>query len=115
MFVGFIIYFLYHVINKIRKQKRKYFKSFWNMLELVTVIMAVLTCAMYGAKIMFGNAAMDTLRETGSGKTNSGKRKPFVLDQHLRFSGRFPGEPGLSRSCSVSFLHLFRKRSFGNK
>jgi len=71
VFVGFIIYFLYHVINKIRKQKRKYFKSFWNMLELVTVIMAVLTCAMYGAKIMFGNAAMDTLRETGSGKRNS--------------------------------------------
>jgi len=37
VFVGFIIYFLVHVINKIRKQKRKYFKSFWNMPEFVSV------------------------------------------------------------------------------
>jgi len=63
VFIGFICYFLYHVVSKIRKQKRKYFKQFWNILELVTVIMSVLTCAMYGAKIMFGNTAMDVLRE----------------------------------------------------
>ena len=29
--------------------------------------MALLTCAMYGAKIIFGNTAMDVLRESGSG------------------------------------------------
>lgn len=67
IFVGFIIYFLYHVISKIRKQKRKYFKEFWNLLELCTVVMSVLTCAMYGAKILFGNTAMDILKESGSG------------------------------------------------
>lgn len=55
------------MISKIRKQKRKYFKQFWNILELCTVIMSILTCAMYGAKIMFGNTAMDVLRESGSG------------------------------------------------
>jgi len=59
-----------HVINKIRKQKRKYFMQFWNILELVTVIMAILSCAMYGAKMMFGNTAMDILRESGSGERN---------------------------------------------
>ena len=67
IFVGFIVYFLVHVINKIRKQRRK-FVQFWNVLELVTVIMAILSCAMYGAKIMFGNTAMDILRESGSGE-----------------------------------------------
>ena len=70
IFVGFILYFLVHVVNKIRKQKRKYFKQFWNLLELCTVIMAVLTCAMYAAKILFGNTAMDVLRESGSGPSN---------------------------------------------
>jgi len=44
-----------------------YFKEFWNILELCTVIMSVLTCAMYAAKILFGNTAMDILRESGSG------------------------------------------------
>ena len=33
--------------------------------------MSVLTCAMYGAKIMFGNTAMDILRESGSGTYDS--------------------------------------------
>jgi len=69
---------MYHVVSKIRKEKRKYFKQFWNILEqyfkqfwnileLCTVIMSVLTCAMYAAKILFGNTAMDILRESGSG------------------------------------------------
>jgi len=77
IFVGFIIYFLVHVVNKIRKEKRKYFR-FWNILELCTVILAVLTCAMYGAKILFGNTAMDVLRESGSGKLNSAEFRLFI-------------------------------------
>jgi len=48
------------------------------MLEFVTVVMAVLTCCMYAAKIMFGNTAMDVLRESGSGMSSSREPRPFL-------------------------------------
>jgi len=81
IFVGFILYFLYHVINKIRKQKRKYFKQFWNILELCTVIMAVLTCAMYAA-----NALLPELT----------RRLPVLIPMIST-----PGAPAVSGHCHV--------------
>ncbi|ESN99578.1 hypothetical protein HELRODRAFT_84161, partial [Helobdella robusta] len=67
IYVGFVIYFLVHIINLMRKQKREYFRSFWNWLELLTAIMSIVTIAMYGMKMIFGSTAMDVLKETGSG------------------------------------------------
>lgn len=67
IFVGFVVYFMYHIIVKIRKEKRQYFKSFWNCLELCTMIMSILSVVMYAMKIIMGNTAMTVLKEAGTG------------------------------------------------
>jgi len=71
IFVGFIIYFMVRTVRLIRKQKREYFKSFWNCLELCTMITSILSIAMYGMKLIMGNTAMDVLKEAGSGRPQS--------------------------------------------
>jgi hypothetical protein len=67
IFVGFVVYFMYHIIVKIRKEKRQYFKGFWNCLELCTMIMSILAIVMYAMKIIMGNTAMNVLKEAGTG------------------------------------------------
>lgn len=54
-------------IKLLRKQRKEYFNNFWNVLEFLTMIMSIVTIAMYAMKMIFGNTAMDILKETGAG------------------------------------------------
>ena len=76
IFLGFTIYFLFNELNKIRKQRSKYFKDFWNLVEFATLAMAVTSIAMYAMKKIFGSVAMNVLHESESGN---------ILD---RYTGR---------------------------
>jgi hypothetical protein len=67
-YVIFVLYFFYNVISKLRKLKLSYFKEFWNGLEFCTVIMSVITIAMFAMKMILGNTAMTVLKESGSGQ-----------------------------------------------
>ena len=67
IFVLFIVYFMVRIINKLRKEKRKYFTDFWNMLEFATIIMSIVAVGMFALKIIFGNTAMDVLHQAGTG------------------------------------------------
>lgn len=67
IYVGFIIYFFVRMVKLLHKQKLQYFKDFWNMLEFSTMIMSIITVAMYGMKMVFGNVAMNVVKESGSG------------------------------------------------
>ncbi len=42
-------------------------QDFWNLIDLVTFVMAIITIAMYAMKKVFGAVAMSVLEETGSG------------------------------------------------
>lgn len=55
------------MVKLLHKQKLQYFKDFWNMLEFSTMIMSIVTVAMYGMKMVFGNVAMNVVKESGSG------------------------------------------------
>lgn len=45
--VIFIVYYLVREIRHIRRQGRQYFKSFWNVLELSNLLLAIVSVAMY--------------------------------------------------------------------
>ena len=47
----------------------KYFKEFWNMLELSTLIMSLIVIAMYALKAIFGKVALHVLEQSESGKS----------------------------------------------
>ena len=68
IFLCFVLYFLFSEVNKIRKQKWKYFFQFWNLLEFATLVMAIVTIAMYAMKKIFGSVAMNILKESESGR-----------------------------------------------
>jgi hypothetical protein len=55
-----------HIVNLVRKQKLEYFKGFFNVLDVLTVIMSIVCIAMYAVKIIFGNKAMDIVNSTAS-------------------------------------------------
>ena len=44
-----------------------FIQDFWNLIDFVTFVMAIVTVVMYAMKKVFGAVAMNTLHETGSG------------------------------------------------
>ncbi|XP_070581325.1 polycystin-1-like protein 2 [Ptychodera flava] len=76
VYVFFVAYFLIHELLKIRKEKKKYFKSFWNCLELVLVVFAITVIAMYVFRQIFTTLALKDVRED---------HFKFVNFQHLAY------------------------------
>ncbi|XP_064637018.1 polycystin-1-like protein 2 [Lineus longissimus] len=66
IFAIFVIYYFFRESNHIRKQRLKYFKDFWNLMEFATLTGAVTCVAMYIMKKILGSVAMDALKESGS-------------------------------------------------
>ena len=48
LFAVFTLYFIIIEGKKMKKEKKKYFTSFWNIMELIIIILSVTTCALYG-------------------------------------------------------------------
>ena len=55
------------LVNDLRKQRLKYFKDAWNLLEFVMLAFSITSIAMYAMKKIFGTVAIDVLRDSDSG------------------------------------------------
>ena len=67
-YLCFTLYFMKRLYHMLKKERLKYFKDFWNMLEFATLVMSIIAVVMYAMKKIFGNVAMNTLAESGSGR-----------------------------------------------
>ena len=67
-YLVFTLYFLARMVRLVRKERMRYFKDFWNMLEFATLVMGIVAIAMYAMKKLFGAFAMKLLAESGSGR-----------------------------------------------
>ena len=66
-FILFTIYAVVHELLLITKQKRAYFRKFWNMIAFVTAILCVTAIVMYGTKKTLTRLAIRSLRKTEMG------------------------------------------------
>ncbi|XP_077864172.1 polycystin-1-like protein 2 [Saccoglossus kowalevskii] len=76
LFVGFVAYFVIHETLKIKREKRGYFKSFWNCLELVLMAFGVTVIVMYAFRQIFTAMALDDVTKN---------KTKFVNFQHLAY------------------------------
>ncbi|XP_077980091.1 polycystin-1-like protein 2 [Glandiceps talaboti] len=76
VYVGFVAFFLINEILKLRKERKKYFKSFWNCVEAVLVCFSVTTIAMYALRQIFTTLALKEVHKDHS---------KFVNFQHLAY------------------------------
>ena len=72
LYLCFTLYFIKRLYHMLKKERLKYFKDFWNMLEFATLVMSIIAVAMYAMKKIFGNVAMTALEESGSGRLRGG-------------------------------------------
>lgn len=67
--LAIVIYFIVREVKIIRQQRKKYFKSFWNCLELFNMICAVVSVVMYIVRHMITQLAMQSVKKLrGRGK-----------------------------------------------
>lgn len=64
----FTFYFLVRFINKVKKEKMKYFKNFWQLMELLLLVLSISVMAMYIFKHILTEAAMTSLSKRKSCK-----------------------------------------------
>jgi uncharacterized membrane protein len=68
LFVIFTIYSVVHELLLIIKQRREYFRKFWNIISFITAIFSVTTIAMYGIKKTLTRLAIRSLRKSEMGE-----------------------------------------------
>ena len=68
IYLVFTLYFFFRMVRLVRKERMKYFKDFWNLLEFATLVMGIVAIGMYAMKKLFGAFAMKLLAESGSGR-----------------------------------------------
>eukprot|EP00057_Strongylocentrotus_purpuratus_P019968 XP_011674442.1 PREDICTED: polycystic kidney disease 2-like 1 protein [Strongylocentrotus purpuratus] len=61
-YVLFLLYFTYKEIKLFIKKKREYFRSFWNMLEVTTLVMAYCAITFYLYRLFIGRQLMAQYR-----------------------------------------------------
>jgi hypothetical protein len=68
MFVIFTIYAVIHETILIIRQRKEYFKKFWNNISFITAVFSMTAIAMYGTKKTLTRLAIRSLRKTEMGK-----------------------------------------------
>ncbi len=68
IFVIFTIYSIIHEIVLIIKQRKEYFRKFWNIISFITTIFSITAIVMYGTKKTLTRLAIRSLRKTEMGK-----------------------------------------------
>ena len=68
MFVIFTIYAIIHELSLLIKQRRNYFRKFWNVISFLTAVFSVTTIVMYGTKKTLTRLAIRSLRKTEMGE-----------------------------------------------
>ncbi|XP_055955042.1 uncharacterized protein LOC126809611 [Patella vulgata] len=66
IYACFTFYFFIQCIKKLKKEKMKYFKRFWNLLEFILLVFAVTVIAMYAFKHILTNLAINALHDRES-------------------------------------------------
>ena len=66
----FTIYFFIRCIRMLRKDRLKYFKTFWNILEFILLCFAVACIVFYSFKHILTEVAMRALKDRESGGWN---------------------------------------------
>ncbi|XP_077863102.1 polycystin-1-like [Saccoglossus kowalevskii] len=69
-FVLVILYFLYREGKGLHKQKKKYFKSFWNWMEVVTLSLAITAIVMYFYRLSISWRVIAKYKQNKKGFTN---------------------------------------------
>lgn len=64
----FSLYFFIRCIKKVKKEKMKYFKGFWNKLEFALLCFCIAVIAMYALKQILTTLAMNALKDPDKGK-----------------------------------------------
>ncbi|KAI8489900.1 hypothetical protein Bbelb_322610 [Branchiostoma belcheri] len=64
IFVLFLLYFIVHEYKKLKKERLKYFKSFWNSIEFVSILLSLIAIALFVVKFLMANMAIRTLLES---------------------------------------------------
>lgn len=61
--VIFIFYYFVRELRKIRKEGRKYFGSFWNLVEIINVCLAIVSIVMYIMRHAITNLALRNVKK----------------------------------------------------
>lgn len=83
----FSLYFFIRCIRKVKKEKMKYFKGFWNKLEFALLCFCVSVIAMYALKQILTTLAMNALKDPEKG--NKLKSISFLKLKRLLFLHNF--------------------------
>ncbi|XP_077985128.1 polycystin-1-like protein 2 [Glandiceps talaboti] len=67
IFAGFIIFFIVEEVRQMKKEKRLYFKDYWNYLELAIIILSLIGIGMFIYKIPTRDIAVDSLHQEETG------------------------------------------------
>jgi succinate dehydrogenase hydrophobic anchor subunit len=70
LYACFTLYFFVHCVKKLKKERKKYFGSFWNKLEFALMIFCVTVIAMYALKHILTTVAMNALKDRKRGWYN---------------------------------------------
>ncbi len=63
----FTLYFFWRCVVQVKKQRMKYFKDFWMILEFVLLCFAVTCIVMYAFKHILTEVAINSLQDRESG------------------------------------------------
>ncbi|XP_077990752.1 polycystin-2-like protein 2 [Glandiceps talaboti] len=79
MFVAFLVFFLIKVIRSLKKERKKFFKSYWNLIEICKLALCIAGVTMYSYRLVFWNLALDSLPSESQSK----EKGQFVNLQQL--------------------------------
>ncbi|XP_077979558.1 polycystin-2-like protein 2 [Glandiceps talaboti] len=65
LFLGFVVFFLVKEINNIRQQKKKYIKSFWNLIEFSIVCLSITGIVIYFYRFIVSNRLSTAFKDSG--------------------------------------------------
>ncbi|XP_070581220.1 polycystin family receptor for egg jelly-like isoform X2 [Ptychodera flava] len=65
LFLAFVVFFLFKELNHMRQQKKHYFKSFWNWIELWIVALSISAIVIYFYRFLVSNKLSTRFKETG--------------------------------------------------
>ena len=80
LFIGFTIHAIFHETKLIVKQRRNYFRKFWNLHALVTCVFSITVIGMYQTKKLLTRLAIRSLRKSEMGKILSSSLTPKGLE-----------------------------------
>jgi hypothetical protein len=70
-FALFTVYFFIRCIRMLKKDRLKYFNSFWNILEFVLLCLSIACIVFYSFKHILTEVAMSALKNRKSGERQS--------------------------------------------